>query len=61
MKIAKFTAVALLALLAMVGCKEHPSFGGDEGTTISNKGLLSLEGISIDCRIDESVPDVWTS
>lgn len=57
MKIAKFTAVALLALLAMVGCKEHPSFGGDEGTTISNKGLLSLEGISIDCRIDESVPD----
>ena len=57
MKIVKFTAVALMALLATVGCKDHPTFGGDEGTTISNKGLLSLEALSVDCRIDESTPD----
>ena len=57
MKIVKFTAVALMALLATVGCKDHPTFGGDEGTTISNKGHLSLEALSVDCRIDESTPD----
>lgn len=59
MKIAKFTAVALVAAFMAIGCN-HPDFptgGGDDNTTVSNKGLLSIENLTIDCRIDESIPD----
>lgn len=58
MKFAKFTAVALVAAFLAVGCN-HPDFpaGGDDTPTISNKGSLSIENLTIDCRIDESIPD----
>ena len=61
MKITKFTVVALLAAL-FVGCAEsNNSFGGDENggnTPASNTGLLSIAELAIDCRIDESDPDM---
>lgn len=59
MKIAKFTAVTLAAVLMMVGCDNEKLYFGNEDTpTVSNKGLLSIESLVIDCRIDESDPDV---
>ena len=61
MKITKFTVVALIAAL-FVGCAEgNLSFGGDDNggdTTISNTGCLSVANLAVDCRIDESVPDM---
>lgn len=58
MKFAKFTAVALMAALVAVGCgSENSPFDNNEGAHTSNKGLLSIENLSIDCRIDESIPD----
>ena len=55
MKFVKFTVAALFAAL-MVGC-------GSEGLEnheqeIANKGKLSIEALTLDCRIDESDPDV---
>ena len=59
MKIAKFTAVLLSAALMMVGCAEEKlSFGNENTTTHSDKGKLSIEALTVDCRIDESDPDV---
>ena len=59
MKITKLTVVTLLASLFMVGCgQENISFGGDDNTTTSNKGLLSISNLVVDCRIDESDPDM---
>ena len=59
MKIAKFTAVLLSATLMMVGCAEEKlSFGDDNTITHSDKGMLSIEALTVDCRIDESDPDV---
>ncbi len=58
MKITKFTAVALFASLLMIGCASE---GLDNGGNIENntsKGKLSIEALTIDCRIDESDPDV---
>ena len=58
MKIVKFTAVALFAAL-LVGCNnEKLSWGGEENPNISNKGHLSLSEMTVDCRIDESDPEV---
>ena len=61
MKITKFTVVALIAAL-FVGCAEgNLSFGGDDNggdTTISNTGCLSVANLAVDCRIDESEPDM---
>ena len=61
MKITKFTVVALIAAL-FVGCAEgNLSFGGDDNggnTTVSNTGLLSIANLAVDCRIDESDPDM---
>ena len=61
MKITKFTVVALIAAL-FVGCAEgNLSFGGDDNggnTTVSNTGLLSIANLEVDCRIDESDPDM---
>ena len=61
MKITKFTVVALIAAL-FVGCAEgNLSFGGDDNggnTTVSNTGLLSIAHLAVDCRIDESDPDM---
>ena len=62
MKITKFTLVALIAAL-MVGCAEgNLSFGGDDNggntTPVSNTGLLSVANLAVDCRIDESDPDM---
>ncbi|MBR6655028.1 MAG: DUF4493 domain-containing protein [Alistipes sp.] len=59
MKIVKLTAVTLFAALTMIGCgPEGLDIGnsGEENTT--SKGLLSVESLVIDCRIDESDPDV---
>ena len=55
MKFVKFTVAALFAAL-MVGC-------GSEGLEnheqeIANKGKLSIEALTLDCRIDESDPDM---
>jgi hypothetical protein len=45
-----------------VGCAEgNLSFGGDDNggnTTVSNTGLLSIANLAVDCRIDESDPDM---
>ena len=58
MKIVKFTAVALFAAL-LVGCNnENLSWGGEENPNISNKGHLSLSEMTVDCRVDESDPEV---
>ena len=61
MKITKFTVVALIAAL-FVGCAEgNLSFGGDDNsgnTTVSNTGILSIANLAVDCRIDESDPDM---
>ena len=61
MKFAKFTVVALLASL-FVGCAEgNLSFGDDingGNAPASNKGQLSIADLAVDCRIDESDPEV---
>jgi hypothetical protein len=61
MKITKFTVVALIAAL-FVGCAEgNLSFGGDDNggdNTVSNTGLLSIANLAVDCRVDESDPDM---
>ncbi len=58
MKLVKFTVVALFASLLAVGCAgEKISFGDDGNNATSNKGLLSISELVIDCRIDESQPD----
>ena len=61
MKITKFTVVALIAAL-FVGCAEgNLSFGGDDNggdNNISNTGLLSIANLAVDCRVDESDPDM---
>ena len=58
MKFVKFTVAALFTALLAVGCNEGNLSGNGEGETIiSNKGLLSISELVIDCRIDESQPD----
>ena len=58
MKFAKFTVVALFAVLLSVSCAgEKISFGNGDDNTISNKGYLSISNLTIDCRIDEKEPD----
>ena len=58
MKFVKFTVAALFTTLLAVGCNEGNLSGNGEGETIiSNKGLLSISELVIDCRIDESQPD----
>ena len=60
MKIAKFTVATLFASLMMVGCgPEGLENGGiGTGTDTKNTGKLSIEALSVDCRIDESDPEV---
>ena len=59
MKFAKFTAVVLSVALMMVGCAEEKlSFGNGNDATTSDKGKLSIEALAVDCRIDESDPEV---
>ena len=59
MKITKFTLFALFAALVMVGCEpDIISNGGNEGTTeMSNKGLLSIAQLTVECRTDDKEPD----
>lgn len=58
MKFVKFTAVALLTAIVAMGCNEERiSFGEGDDTKTSNKGYLSLENLSIDCRIDDKESD----
>ncbi len=59
MKFTKFTAVVLSVALMMVGCAEEKlSFENGNTTTTSDKGKLSIEALAVDCRIDESDPEV---
>ena len=59
MKIAKFTVVTLFATLIMSGCSEAKlNFGDENSATISDKGILSIESLVVDCRVDESAPEV---
>ena len=59
MKTVKFTVATLFAALMMVGCgPEGLTNGGVNGDDTQNTGKLSIEALSIDCRIDESDPDV---
>ena len=59
MKIAKFTVVTLFAALMMVGCSPEGLInGGNGGNETLSTGTLSIEALAIDCRIDESDPDV---
>ena len=58
MKIAKLTVVALFAAILM-GCSgEKLTFGNEQGGATNNKGYLSLAELTVDCRIDESDPEV---
>ena len=58
MRLVKLTAAALFAAL-LVGCNNgNLSWGGEENPNISNKGHLSLSEMTVDCRIDESDPEV---
>ena len=59
MKFVKFTVAALFAAL-MVGCGAEGLENGGIGTgaEVSNTGKLSIEALAVDCRIDESDPDV---
>ena len=60
MKITKFTLFALFAALVMVGCEPDiiGGNGGNECTTeVSNKGLLSIAQLTVECRTDEKEPD----
>ncbi len=58
MKIAKFTAVTLFAALLTVGCGHEGLENGGNVDDTTSKGKLSIEALSIDCRIDESDPEV---
>ena len=58
MKIVKFTVVALFAALFAVGCGDGLSFNDGGGQQTSNKGFLSISQLNIDCRIDESDPEI---
>lgn len=59
MKIVKLTVVALLATLFTTGCvAEKISFSEGESATISNKGLLSLADLAVDCRVDDNDPNM---
>ena len=58
MKITKFTAVALFASLLMIGCVSEVLDNGGNIENNTSKGKLSIEALTIDCRIDESDPDV---
>ena len=58
MKIAKFTAVALFATLLMGCSDEKLSFGGEQNGATTHKGYLTLADLTVDCRIDESDPEV---
>ena len=58
MKITKFTLFALFAAIVMVGCEPNPVNPDNEGTTeTSNKGLLSIAELAVECRTDEKEPD----
>ncbi|MBO5962353.1 MAG: DUF4493 domain-containing protein [Alistipes sp.] len=59
MKIVKLTVVALLATLFTTGCvAEKISFSEGESATISDKGLLSLADLAVDCRVDDNDPNM---
>lgn len=58
MKIAKFTVVALLAAFVMGCADEQLSLGNGDNGEATNKGTLSISQLVIDCRIDETDPDV---
>ena len=59
MKIVKLTVVALLATLFTTGCvAEKISFSEGESATISDKGLLSLANLAVDCRVDDNDPNM---
>lgn len=61
MKFTKFAAFALISALIMAGCaRERLPIYNNNGDDYSNKGLLSLANLSIDCRIDENDPSIGT-
>ena len=60
MKNVKFTVAALFAALMMVGCSPEGLVNGGVGgdSEVLNTGKLSIEALTLDCRIDESDPDM---
>ena len=60
MKNVKSTVAVLFAALIMVGCSPSGSINGGigGGAEVLNTGKLSIDALSIDCRIDESDPDI---
>ncbi len=58
MKLTKFAVVTLLATLLMGGCNEAKVSTGEGDENLSNKGFLSVSDLTVDCRIDESDPEV---
>ena len=55
MKNLKFTVIAIIGIVAMIGCSgEKISFEPEDKPVVeSNVGTLSLEGLVTECRIDE--------
>ena len=59
MKIAKFTVAVLMATLMMVGCSDESlTFNNGENPTTSEIGFLSVSNLAVDCRIEESSPEL---
>ena len=58
MKTLKLTAIAIIALFAVVGCgRESLTLEERQSATISEKGLLALGGLVAECRVDERNKD----
>ena len=60
MKSVKFTVATLFAALMMVGCSPEGLENGGIGTgaEVLSTGKLSIEALTLDCRIDENDPDM---
>ena len=60
MKNVKFTVATLFAAIMMIGCSPEGLENGGIGTgaEVLSTGKLSIESLTLDCRIDESDPDM---
>ena len=60
MKNVKFTVATLFAAIMMIGCSPEGLENGGIGTgaEVLSTGKLSIEALTLDCRIDENDPDM---